>query len=152
MARRVKVLAGFWCHAAFMPPIARFLRQFTLRLALFWAAALLSACGTATGPALGIAGAVTVASVATLGRTPPDALYSLASGRDCSLVRMERGESYCRPEEPPWEEAPICTRSLGVVDCWRNPEAFGAKLTPVADGPKPTAEQEAYRLRRWPDW
>ena len=135
-----------------MSLIARFPHKFAHWLALFWLAALLSACGAATAPGAGMVTIAGLATVPALGRTPPDALYSLATGRDCSLVRMERGQSYCRPTDPPWETAPICTRSLGVVDCWRKPEAFGTKLTPVADAPAPTAQQEAYRLRRWPDW
>ena len=113
---------------------------------------LLAGCGAATTPGVNIAAAGSLATVPALGRTAPDALISLVSGRDCSLVRMEKGESYCRPDAPPWEAAPFCTRSLGVVDCWRNPEAFGMKMTGVADGPTPTAQQEAYRTRSWPDW
>ena len=45
----------------------------------------------------------------------------------------------------------VCTRSLGVVDCWRNPEALGAAYTEVADGARSlTPAQEANRTRRWP--
>ncbi len=114
---------------------------------------LLAGCGAATAPGVNFAAAASLATVPALGRTAPDALISLVSGRDCSLVRMEKGQSYCRPEPPPWEEPPFCTRSLGVVECWRNPEAFGTKLTGVADGPRqPTAAQEAYRIRGWPNW
>jgi hypothetical protein len=47
---------------------------------------------------------------------------------------------------------PVCTRSLAVVECWSNPEAFGNPQHGVADAPAPTAEQEAYRTRRWPDF
>jgi hypothetical protein len=108
--------------------------------------------GAAAGPALWAAGAASLAAVPVLGRTLPDAVYSTATGEDCSAVRLEQGKSYCRPTEPPWEAQPVCTRSLGVVDCWANPEVFGTKLTSVADAPKPTAEQEAYRTRSWPIW
>ena len=113
----------------------------------------LAGCGAGTTPAVNLAAAASLATVPALGRTAPDAMISLATGRDCSLVRSERGQSYCRRTDPPWEEPPLCTRSLGVVDCWRNPDAFGMKLTGVADGPRqPTAEQEAYRTRSWPLW
>lgn len=118
-------------------------------LALFLS---LSACGAATAPGVNIAAAASLATVPAMGRTPLDAAYSVLAGKDCSMVRLSGGQSYCRQTDPPWEDEPFCTRSLGTVDCWSNPEAFGAQLTPVADGPRrPTAEQEAYRKRSWPD-
>ena len=107
---------------------------------------LLAACDPAT---LGAAAAVGAGSVVVIGRTPVDAAVSLASGRDCSVVRLDRGRGYCRPEEPP----PHCTRSLGRVDCWREPPLALPMQRGVADGPATlTAEQEAHRTRRWGLW
>jgi hypothetical protein len=105
----------------------------------------LTGCDT-TG--LGVGAAVTIGSVAVIGRTPVDALVSAVSGRDCSAVRMDRGRSYCAPEEAPPPAPAFCTRSLGRVDCW--PEAIPGQRG-VADGPAMlTAEQDAHRTRRWP--
>jgi len=67
-------------------------------------------------------------------------------------VRLEQGKSYCRTTDPPFPTPPLCARSLGVVDCWSNPEVFGTRPTSVADTQSPTAEQEAYRTRSWPLW
>ena len=78
----------------------------------------LAACDPAS---LGATAAAGVGSVVVIGRTPVDAAVSLASGRDCSVVRFDRGQSYCRPVEPPPAPPPYCTRSLGRVDCWREP-------------------------------
>eukprot|EP01037_Dinobryon_pediforme_P016971 gene16971-17158_t len=94
--------------------------------------------------------AVAIASLATvpfLGRALPDVLYSGLTGKDCSVVRLDQGKSYCRPEDPPIEPAPICTRSLGTVDCWIDPDHLTSPAHPLADSQKPTAEQEAYRIR-----
>ena len=111
---------------------------------------LLAACDPAS---LGITAAVGVGSVAAIGRTPVDAVVSLAKGRDCSVVRLDRGLGYCKPEEAPPAPPPYCTRSLGKVDCWREPPLAFPMQRGVADGPVVlTAEQEAHRTRRWGWW
>ncbi len=108
----------------------------------------LAACDPAS---LGATAAAGVGSVVVIGRTPVDAAVSLASGRDCSIVRLDRGQSYCRPVEPSPAPPPYCTRSLGRVDCWREPPLALPLQRGVADGPTAlTAEQEAHRTRRWP--
>jgi hypothetical protein len=118
-------------------------RLFPALLPLF-----LAACDPAS---LGAAAAAGAGSVVVIGRTPVDAAVSLARGRDCSVVRLDRGLGYCRPEEPPPAPPPYCTRSLGRVDCWREPPLALPMQRGVADGPAMlTAEQEAHRTRRWP--
>ena len=108
---------------------------------------LLGGCDAATE---GVA-AVTVGSVAAIGRTPVDAAVSLVTGKDCSVVRLDQGKTYCRPTEPPPDAPPYCTRSLGVVDCWKDPAAVPNLGPDVADGPRTlTPAQEANRTRTWP--
>jgi len=108
---------------------------------------MLSGCDAATE---GVA-AVTVGSIATIHRTPVDAVVSLATGRDCSVVRLDQGKTYCRPMEPTPDTPPYCTRSLGVADCWKDPAAMPDVPAELADGPRAlTADQEADRTRRWP--
>lgn len=97
---------------------------------------------------LAVGAAVTAGSVAVIGRTPVDAVVSAATGRDCSVVRLDRGQDYCKAEEAPPAPPPFCTRSLGRVDCWTAPLP-GRRG--VADGPAVLTEaQEANRTRRWP--
>jgi hypothetical protein len=113
---------------------------------------LLALCGC-SADAMEPTGALVAASVAAVpvfGRTLPDMVYSAATGKDCSMVRLEQGRSYCREMDPPLAPPMVCSRSLGVMDCWKNPEAFPVMPHAVADAPAPTAEQEAYRTRRWP--
>jgi hypothetical protein len=89
--------------------------------------------------------------VAIFHRTVPDLIYSGISGRDCSLVRLDRGESYCRPVAPPLPPQPYCTRSLAGVDCWAHPELMPNLPRQVAQGPHElTPEQERIRVARWP--
>ena len=68
----------------------------------------------------------------------------------CSVSRLALGESYCAPLEPPPSPPQFCTRSLGTVDCWSNPEALnGPPARGVADGPRTlTPAQEIDRTGR----
>jgi hypothetical protein len=118
-----------------------------LLLAFLLPVLVLAGCDAASE---GVA-AVTVGSVAIIHRTPVDAVVSLVSGKDCSAVRLEQGKTYCRPTEPAPDMPPYCTRSLGVVDCWKDPGAMSDLPPEVADGPRAlTPEQDADRTRRWP--
>jgi hypothetical protein len=118
-------------------------------------ALLVGLCGCdAVGP-------LTAASVGTIvvaKRDPADIVVSAVSGRDCSIVRLAIGKSYCAPVEPPPAPPPYCTRSLGVPDCWDGPNPFGYYQRPIADGPSDLNEaQERDRTARWPfkltrDW
>ncbi|MBC7634521.1 MAG: hypothetical protein H7251_02855 [Acetobacteraceae bacterium] len=120
-------------------------RPIFLRVAL---CLLLSGCmAEPTGALVG----ANVASVIVFGRGIGDILISAGSGQDCSIVRLDQGKSYCRPVEPAPEPPPYCTKSLGGIDCWLNPEALLNPPRQVADGPRAlTAEQEARRTRVWP--
>jgi hypothetical protein len=96
--------------------------------------------------------AASVATVPAFGRGPGDVVYSAITGRDCSVVRLDEGKTYCKPIDPPPAPATFCTRSLGVVDCWSNPDGLnGQPVRGVADGPGTlTPEQETNRTARWP--
>ncbi|MGH7067882.1 MAG: hypothetical protein ACREFO_01300 [Acetobacteraceae bacterium] len=111
----------------------------------------LTACGVAWTTPVGAAAGVGLVSVIVLHRTPFDLLWSLASGEDCSIVRLDRGLSYCKPREAEPPQLPYCTRTLGWVDCWSDPLAFINPPQQVADGPyKLTPAQEKNRTNRWP--
>ena len=80
-----------------------------------------------------------------------DVAWSAVTGRDCSVVRLDRNETYCRPIEPPPVPPPYCTRSLGTVDCWSDPSRLADRPPDVADGPRVlTPAQEADRTALWP--
>jgi hypothetical protein len=124
----------------------------TADVTLLWMTLLLAGCGATPEQALTGVGALGVGSIAVMQRSPVDAIYSLITGKDCSVVRLEQGKSYCRPTEPPPEAPPYCTRSLGVVDCWKDPASLPDHPRQVGDGPQTlTPAQEADRTRRWPN-
>jgi len=120
------------------------------RLAASLALILLGGCDAAVPVTGGIA-AANIGSVMVIGRTVPDAVVSAVAGRDCSAVRLDRGLSYCAPEEAPPAGAVYCTKSIGAVDCWRQPPLAQPLPRGVGDGRVAlTPAQEANRTRRWP--
>ncbi len=113
---------------------------------------LLAGCGASPEELTAVTVGAGVASIATIHRTPFDAVYSLISGRDCSIVWLDQGNTYCKPAEPPPEPPRYCTRSLGQVDCWLEPARLPGQHREVADGPRVlTPQQEEDRTRRWPE-
>lgn len=115
------------------------------------AALSLAGCDWTPGLIGAVVAGTTIGSVAAIQRAPPDALYSLMTGRDCSVVRLDQGKTYCRAVEPPPASPEFCTRSLGVVDCWQNLDRMPDHPPGVAEGPSElTAAQEANRARTWP--
>jgi hypothetical protein len=65
--------------------------------------------------------AAELASLAVTDRTLGDHVISLASGKDCSLVRKQAGLTYCREDEREVVANLHCYRTLGSVDCYRQP-------------------------------
>jgi hypothetical protein len=122
------------------------------RVLLMVCAALFpAACGVTPPEVLETAATVTVGSISIIHRSPIDALYSLVTGKDCSIVRLDKGLTYCRPIEPLPAPPPYCTRSIGNVDCWSDPQALVNPPPELANGPLTlTPEQDADRTRRWP--
>lgn len=106
-----------------------------------------SACSPAPWGALA---GVEVVSVAVFGRGIGDIGVSALSGRDCSVVRLDRGQTYCAPQDVEPAPALFCTRSLGSVDCWEDPAKLPGRYSGVGDAPSLTAAQERYRRAPWP--
>lgn len=117
----------------------------SMRAVLLLSLFALSGCAGA-----GVYAGVEVASVAVLGRGVGDLAVSAVTGRDCSIVRLDKGQTYCaaRNQTPPPQ--PFCTRTLGTVNCWSDPGLLPPGQQEVADTPPPTEEQIRYRNARWP--
>ncbi len=106
-------------------------------------------CGCATAQPVAALLALEGASVMVFGRGVLDLGVSGLSGRDCSIVRLDRGQTYCAPNEPMLAE-PYCTRSLGTPDCWADRALLPSPRAGLGDTPPPTAAQARYRAARWP--
>ena len=93
---------------------------------------------------------VDVASVAVFGRDIVDIGVSAVTGRDCSIVHLDRQQDYCAPHEHVPLAEPFCTRTLADVQCWSNPESFVTLPRQIVDTPSLTAEQRRQITSRWP--
>jgi hypothetical protein len=109
----------------------------------------LTGCAGWEAPVGALAGAE-LASVTVLGRGLLDVGVSAISGRDCSIVRLDRGETYCAARFPAEQPQPFCTRTIGTVTCWENPALLPAPQSELGDTPPPTEDQLRYRAARWP--
>ena len=120
------------------------------RLAPLFAIVPLAGCqaiGAPGAPLLAIPAAVEGLSLRAFGRTTGDSIVSLVTGEDCSIARIGRGEAYCGRDDAP-APPPMCTRSLGAVDCWTIPPAAWPAYRGVADGPAtPTGRVQKFLLR-----
>ncbi|MBM3593634.1 MAG: hypothetical protein FJX32_13340 [Alphaproteobacteria bacterium] len=106
--------------------------------------------GAPGAPLLAVPAAIEGVSLVTTQRGVGDNVVSLLTGKDCSYVRLAKGQTYCASDEPPPVQ-PVCTRSLGQVDCWTTPPVATPPYRNVRDGPyELTAEQERNRTARWP--
>ena len=112
---------------------------------LMLALPLLSGCVGA-----GIYAGVEASSVAVFGRGVGDIGVSAITGKDCSIVRLDRGQNYCAPKEQLPAPQPYCTQTLGTVNCWSNPEAFALPPHKLADTPPLTPDQVKSIDARWP--
>jgi len=100
-----------------------------------------SACGplvSASAPGLA---EVDVLSLMGTEKTVVDHLVSLSSGKDCSAVRREKGQYYCKEDEPRIEQNIYCYNTLGSVTCYTKPDPYGA-------GQRKVGENNSSRLVR----
>lgn len=59
-------------------------------------------------------------------KTVGDHVISLASGKDCSTVREQQGQAYCKEDQlPPPKPNIYCYRNLGDVTCYDKPLPYG---------------------------
>lgn len=62
-----------------------------------------------------------------------DHAVSLYSGKDCSTIRLERGESYCAEDEIVPKLMVYCYRTLGRVTCYDRPDPYKGRYRRVGN-------------------
>jgi hypothetical protein len=72
-----------------------------------------------------------IGSVVTTDKTLGDHLVSIGSGKDCSSVRTEKGQTYCKEDELHLAPAVYCYPSLGDITCFGQPDPYDTGKLPV---------------------
>ena len=80
---------------------------------------VLAACGGQDLVPLPVLDAATVIGT---DKTIIDHGVSLASGKDCSSVRLEQGKRYCKEDDPVIRPDVYCYRTLADVTCYDRPD------------------------------
>lgn len=116
---------------------------------VFFIAALAFLAGCAMIPP--IAGVEGVSAVLTK-KTVTDHIVSFSSGKNCSTIRVGRGQSYCVEDEVNVQPRVFCYRTLGSVSCYKNPDPYNGGQSAVGRDEsnlvkKPIAPKPLFR--RW---
>lgn len=72
----------------------------------------------------GCVAAIGAGTVAATDKTPVDHLVSLVTGKDCSVIRQNRGLTYCVEDEVTPPVRVHCYPTLGEVSCYAKPDPF----------------------------
>ena len=62
------------------------------------------------------------ASVIGTDKTLEDHVISLASGKNCSTIRKQKGLTYCEEDEPVIKQNIFCYKTLATVTCYYRPD------------------------------
>lgn len=57
-------------------------------------------------------------------KTPIDHVVSLFTGKDCSIVRKNRGDTYCVEDEVAAPVSVYCYPTLGEATCYASPDPY----------------------------
>lgn len=104
-------------------PLSRF-RRFRSAFPLM-ALAALAGCGPVVSA--GVPGAAQVDMLTVMGteKTIVDHVISYSSGKDCSYVNVERGNRYCKEDEPVIKPRVHCYKTLASATCYTVPDPYG---------------------------
>jgi hypothetical protein len=72
----------------------------------------------------GCVAAIGAGTVAATDKTPVDHLVSLVTGKDCSIVRRDRGLTYCVEDDVTPPVRVHCYPTLGEATCYAAPDPF----------------------------
>ena len=82
----------------------------------------LNGCGAFPGVSQ-VQGAVVIGTDKTI----EDHIMSLTSGKNCSVVRKEKGLTYCEEDEPIINQNIFCYKTLGSVTCYDRPDSNNSR-------------------------
>jgi hypothetical protein len=92
-------------------------------------------------------------SIVTTDKMMEDHVISALAGKNCSTVRVGRGEPYCEEDEVMPQVRVHCYRNLGGVTCYDRPDPYKQNHQRLGDNdhnytPKPTRRSSVIRAVR----
>lgn len=78
-------------------------------------------------------GLVEGASTILTDKTFTDHIVSWSSGKNCSTVRYNLGQTYCEEDEPNPTPNVYCYRTLGDVTCYDRPDPYDGRQRKIGD-------------------
>lgn len=97
------------------------------------ALALLAACGPVVGSGVPGLAQIDILTVVGTDKSIVDHAVSFSSGKDCSYVYVEKGNRYCKEDEPQIKPQVYCYRSLGRATCYERPDPFNSGQRETGD-------------------
>jgi len=70
-------------------------------------------------------------SLATTHKSMSDHVVSFFSGKDCATPRTERGDTYCKEDEPNPSPMVHCYRTLGDVNCYGRSDPYAGQYSTI---------------------
>lgn len=95
----------------------------------------------------GCMAALGAGTVAATDKTPVDHVYSLVSGKDCSLIRKQRGLTYCVEDEIILETAVHCYPTLGETTCYQAADPYPGGQREVSASARPAESAGGQTVR-----
>lgn len=91
----------------------------------------------------GCVAALGAGSIALTDKTPIDHVYSLATGKDCSVVRSNQGLTYCLEDEVTPRLDVHCYPTLGETTCYDRRDPYPGGQRELASQSRPAASPPA---------
>ena len=92
---------------------------------------ILGACGPLASSGVPGLAQVDVLTVMGTDKTIVDHVVSLSSGKNCSAVRLEKGQYYCKEDEPEIQQNIHCYNTLGRVTCYTRPDPYNGRYQKI---------------------
>jgi hypothetical protein len=82
----------------------------------------LTACGPTAATGVPGVAQIDILSVVGTDKSIVDHVVSYSSGKDCSYVYVEKGNRYCKEDEPIIKPQVFCYKSIGRATCYEQPD------------------------------
>ena len=105
------------------------MRQTLMLLSLL----VLTGCSIATAAPNALPPLAGVEGLSVIGtkKTITNHIFSLSSGKNCSTIRRDRGQTYCVEDEAVTPPELFCYKTLARVNCYEKQEPYGPNYDTV---------------------